>query len=87
MRYAGGQQWPLWGHLLDSIKTGKTARELMTGEELFENLERDPAAAAISSGFWQWVGFLHYARIVTSTLQIFTHLIYNNVQILVSTGV
>jgi orsellinic acid C2-O-methyltransferase len=45
--YAGGQQWPLWGHLLDSIKTGKTARELMTGEGLFENVERDPAAAVL----------------------------------------
>lgn len=45
--YAGGQQWPLWGHLLDSIKTGKTAREPITGEGLFENLERDPEAAAI----------------------------------------
>jgi len=45
--YAGGQQWPLWGHLLDSIRTGKTAREIMTGEGLFENLERNPAAAVL----------------------------------------
>jgi len=43
----GGQQWSLWGRLLDSIKTGKTAREIISGQQLFENLERDPVAAAI----------------------------------------
>jgi hypothetical protein len=44
--YTGGYQWPIWGHLLDSIKTGQSARVLVTGEKDFEHLERNPAIAA-----------------------------------------
>lgn len=45
--YAGGYQWPIWGHLLDSVKTGESARKLVTGNSGFENLQRDPAVAAL----------------------------------------
>lgn len=45
--YAGGYQWPFWGRLLDSVKTGESARKLVTGNKEFENLQRDPAVAAL----------------------------------------
>lgn len=45
--YVGGYQWPIWGHLLDSVKTGKSARELLTGHKMFEHLEQDPSVAKI----------------------------------------
>ena len=45
--YAGGYQWPIWGHLLDSVKTGESARKLVTGNKAFEHVERDPAVAAL----------------------------------------
>ena len=40
-------QWPVWGNLLHSVKTGESARTLATGTEGFEHLERDPQAAAV----------------------------------------
>ncbi len=47
-RYSyGGYHWPVWGHLIDSIKTGESARALITGNKDFEHLERDPALAAL----------------------------------------
>jgi hypothetical protein len=45
--YAAGYQWPIWGHLLDSIKTGESARKAVTGNIEFEHVERDPAMAAL----------------------------------------
>ena len=39
--------WPIWGHLLESVQTGESARKLLTGNEDFEHLERDPTVAAI----------------------------------------
>ena len=45
--YTGGYQWPIWGRLVDSVKTGKSAREMVTGNKEFEHLERDPAIAAL----------------------------------------
>jgi orsellinic acid C2-O-methyltransferase len=45
--YTGGYQWPIWGHLIDSIKTGKSAREILTGNKEFEHLERDSSIAAL----------------------------------------
>ncbi|WP_372716039.1 methyltransferase [Immundisolibacter sp.] len=45
--YSGGSQWPVWGHLIDSIRTGRSARHLITGNKAFEHAERDPEVAAI----------------------------------------
>jgi hypothetical protein len=43
----GAHLWPVWGNLLYSVKTGKSARKLLTGTEGFDHLELDPEAAAI----------------------------------------
>lgn len=43
----GGEAWQVWANLLHSIKTGQSARALITGNEGFEHLERDPEAAKI----------------------------------------
>jgi len=45
--YWGGYEWPIWGHLLDSVKTGESAEKMLTGNNEFEHLERDPAMAEI----------------------------------------
>ena len=36
-----------WAALLDSVKTGESARKLLAGRGIFEDLERDPEQAAI----------------------------------------
>lgn len=43
----GGYQWQIWGNLLESVKTGESARKLLTGSIDFGYLERDPTIAAI----------------------------------------
>jgi orsellinic acid C2-O-methyltransferase len=43
----GGEAWQAWANLLHSIKTGQSARSLITGDTGFDHLERDPAAAEI----------------------------------------
>ena len=43
----GGEAWQIWANLLHSIKTGQSARTLITENTGFEHLERDPHAAAI----------------------------------------
>lgn len=43
----GRHLWPVWEHLLYSVKTGKSARKMLSGTEGFAHLERDPEAAAI----------------------------------------
>ncbi len=43
----GGEAWPVWANLLHSIRTGDSARSLITGAEGFAHLERDPQAAQI----------------------------------------
>jgi orsellinic acid C2-O-methyltransferase len=43
----GGEAWPVWANLLHSIRTGHSARSLLTGGPGFEHLERDPEAARI----------------------------------------
>jgi hypothetical protein len=45
--YAVGYLWPMWGHLLDSVKTGKSAREMVTGNKAFEHLEGNQEIAAL----------------------------------------
>ena len=44
--YWGGFHWPIWGHLLESVKTGESARRLLMGTAAFEHLTADPAVAA-----------------------------------------
>jgi hypothetical protein len=43
----GGNLWPVWGNLLYSVRTGRSARSMLTGTEGFGHLERDPKAAAV----------------------------------------
>jgi orsellinic acid C2-O-methyltransferase len=43
----GGEAWLIWSNLLHSVKTGQSARSLITGNEGFGHLERDPEAAKI----------------------------------------
>jgi ubiquinone/menaquinone biosynthesis C-methylase UbiE len=43
----GGEAWQVWANLLHSIKTGRSARALATGDEGFGHLDRDPQAAQI----------------------------------------
>lgn len=43
----GGYQWQTWGRLLESVRTGQSARTLLYGTEGFEHLERDPEWAAV----------------------------------------
>lgn len=45
VRY-GQYQWPAWGKLLHSVKTGECARTLVDGTTGFEHLERDATMAA-----------------------------------------
>jgi hypothetical protein len=39
--------WAVWGNLLYSVKTGESARKLVTGGDDFGHLERDEQAAAV----------------------------------------
>lgn len=41
----GGTAWPAWGHLFDSVRTGRSARSLVAGTEGFEHLDRAPQIA------------------------------------------
>jgi orsellinic acid C2-O-methyltransferase len=43
----GRHLWPVWGQLLYSVRTGKSARKLLMGTEGFKHLENDPNAAAL----------------------------------------
>jgi orsellinic acid C2-O-methyltransferase len=43
----GHHLWPVWGNLLYSIKTGKSARTLLLGTDGFGHLQKDPDAAAV----------------------------------------
>jgi len=42
----GKHLWPVWGNLLYSVKTGRSARTLLLGTEGFGHLQKDPEAAA-----------------------------------------
>ncbi|MEA2711502.1 MAG: hypothetical protein QOF78_4103 [Phycisphaerales bacterium] len=43
----GKHLWPVWGELLYSVRTGKSARKLLMGTEGFKHLENDPEKAAL----------------------------------------
>jgi hypothetical protein len=42
----GKHLWPVWGNLLYSVTTGRSARTMLKGTEGFKHLEHDPQAAA-----------------------------------------
>lgn len=42
----GKHLWPVWGNLLYSVRTGRSARTLLLGTEGFSHLQKDPDAAA-----------------------------------------
>jgi SAM-dependent methyltransferase len=50
IRWSAKYQWPVWGNLLHSVRTGESARKLVTGSDGFGPLERDPEAAAVFNG-------------------------------------
>jgi orsellinic acid C2-O-methyltransferase len=43
----GRYQWQTWGHLLDSIKTGRSARQLLPGTAGAQHLAQDPQRMAV----------------------------------------
>jgi hypothetical protein len=50
MLWYGRFVWPVWGHLGHSIKTGESARALVTGVEGFGSLARNRDVAALFNG-------------------------------------
>jgi len=45
--WCGRYLWPLWGNLLHSVKTGESARKLVSGTVGYEHLANDVGAAAV----------------------------------------
>ena len=45
--YSALHSWKLWGHLLDSVRTGRSARKLLTGREGYAHLDEDAGIAAV----------------------------------------
>jgi len=45
--WAGNYQWQVWGRLLASVQSGRTARQLAGGDRGFVHLEADATAAAV----------------------------------------
>ncbi|WP_433281317.1 methyltransferase [Pseudonocardia xinjiangensis] len=45
--YWGREVWTEWGHLLDSVTTGRSAREIVSGTSHFDPLRQNPSRAAI----------------------------------------
>jgi len=43
----GAHLWQVWGSLLYSVKTGESARKMLSGTDGFKHLEQDPEAAAV----------------------------------------
>ena len=43
----GARLWPVWGHLLYSVKTGESARKLLIGTDAFEQLEQNRKMAEV----------------------------------------
>jgi hypothetical protein len=44
--WLGRNQWAVWGQLLQTVRTGESARKRMTGSDGFGLLELDPSAAS-----------------------------------------
>ena len=45
--WVGRYQWPLWGRLADSIRSGDSARKLLSDTEGFAHLAQDPEQAVV----------------------------------------
>ena len=43
----GEHLWPVWGHLLHSVKTGESARRLLLGTDGFQHLQHNQQTAAV----------------------------------------
>lgn len=43
----GKYQWPAWGNLRHSVRTGESAHKLVTGHEGYERFSADPEAASV----------------------------------------
>lgn len=46
-RFCGTHQWPVWGELLYSVRTGASARKRLLGTQGFAHLERNAKTAAL----------------------------------------
>jgi hypothetical protein len=60
----GRYQWPMWGNLLGSVKTGESARKAAYGTDGFGHLERDSEAAAVFDSAMVQLSRLVVAQIV-----------------------
>jgi hypothetical protein len=49
----GRYLWPVWGQLLYSVRTGKSARALLRGTSGFEHLAQDPSRPPCSTRPWR----------------------------------
>jgi ubiquinone/menaquinone biosynthesis C-methylase UbiE len=63
-RWWGGNLWPVFGHLLDCVRTGESGRAIAYGSRGFAHLERDPEAAAIFNRALAELTRLHAANVV-----------------------
>ena len=45
--WCGQYHWPLWGNLLACVKSGVSARELVTGTQAYAHIENNPHSALI----------------------------------------
>jgi len=55
--------WPVWANLLDSVRSGLSARELATGRRGYAHIEADPEGAAIFNG-----AMVEITRLIASEL-------------------
>ncbi len=63
-RWWGGNLWPVFGRLLDCVRTGESGRAIAYGSRGFAHLERDPEAAAIFNRALAELTRLHAATLV-----------------------
>jgi hypothetical protein len=62
----GRHQWPMWGNLLSSVRTGESARKAALGTEGFDHLERDAETATIFNDAMAELSRLVAAEVVRS---------------------
>src|SRR5215207_6304234 len=43
--YSGAEMWPIWGHLAEAVRTGRSGREIDSGVREFEFLDANPDSA------------------------------------------
>ena len=62
-RWWGTSLWQAWGSLLYSVRTGRSARKMLTDMDGFEHLANDPEAAAVFNG-----ALVEVTRLVTDAV-------------------